>query len=49
MGGRPTLSQAKSWHPDSLRQAADAWDAAAMDIRREFDVVVQGMHDTHDF
>jgi hypothetical protein len=46
---RPTLSEAKSWRPDSLRQAADAWDAAAMDVHREFDVVVQGMHDTHDF
>jgi len=49
MGGRPTVSQAKSWRPDSLRQAADAWDAAASDTQREFDVVVQGMHDTHDF
>jgi len=43
------VSQAKSWRPDSLRQAADAWDAAASDTQREFDVVVQGMHDTHDF
>ncbi len=49
MGGRPTVSQAKSWTPDSLRQAADAWDAAATDTRREFDVVVQGLRDTHDF
>lgn len=49
MGGRPTLSQAKSWRPDSLRQAADAWDAAASDTKREFDVVVQGIGETHDF
>jgi hypothetical protein len=46
---RPTVSQATSWRPDSLRQAADAWDAAAADVRREFDVVVKGVHDTHDF
>jgi Alpha/beta hydrolase len=49
MGGKPTLSQATSWRPDSLRQAADAWDAAATDVRREFDVVVQGVGNTHDF
>lgn len=46
---RPTVSQAKSWRPDSLREAADAWDGAAADARREFDIVVQGVHDTHDF
>ncbi|MGE5696707.1 MAG: alpha/beta hydrolase [Candidatus Sericytochromatia bacterium] len=49
MGGRATLSQAKSWNPDSLRHAADAWDAAASDTKREFDVVVQGVDETHDF
>ncbi len=49
MGGEPTLSQAQSWRPDSLRQAADAWDAAATDIHREFDVVVRGVQETQDF
>lgn len=46
---RPTISQAQSWQPDSLRQAADTWDAAATDVRREFDVVVQGVQGTQDF
>src|SRR5262245_23823922 len=49
MGGRPTLTQAQSWDPDSLRQAADAWDAAAADVHREFDVVVRGVQETQDF
>jgi uncharacterized protein YukE len=46
---RPTVSEATAWRPDSLRQAADAWDAAATDTRAEFDIVVQGVQDTHDF
>ncbi|HZQ33133.1 MAG TPA: alpha/beta hydrolase [Mycobacterium sp.] len=46
---RPTISQAQSWQPDSLREAADAWDAAAGDAHREFDVVVRGVQDTRDF
>jgi hypothetical protein len=49
MGGKPTISQARSWQPDSLRQAADTWDGAATDVRREFDVVVQGVQRTQDF
>jgi Alpha/beta hydrolase len=46
---RPTVSQAQSWRPDSLREAADAWDAAAADAHREFDIVVNGVQETHDF
>lgn len=49
MGGRPTLSQAESWRPDSLRQAADAWDAAASDVHHEFDIAVLGVQETQDF
>jgi hypothetical protein len=49
MGERPTISQAQSWRPDSLRHAADAWDTSAADIRREFDVVVRGVQGTQDF
>ena len=30
---RPTVSQARRWHPESLRELADAWDAAAGRVR----------------
>src|SRR2546423_13849515 len=39
---RPTLAQAQTWQPDSLRPAADAWDAAAADAHREVDIGVRG-------
>jgi hypothetical protein len=48
-GNRPTVSQAEAWQPDSLRAAADAWDAASTDIAREFDVIVQGVQASEDF
>ncbi len=51
MGGatRPTLSDAQAWQPDSLRQAADAWEIAAADIHAEVGVSVSGVTSTRDF
>lgn len=46
---RPTISQARQWQPDSLGAAADAWDGAASDLSREFDVAVAGLQTERDF
>ena len=46
---RPTVAQAEAWRPDSLRLAADAWDAAAVDLRARVDAVVHGIDGSHDF
>ena len=46
---RPTVAQAEAWRPDSLRLAADAWDAAAVDLRARVDAVARGIDGSHDF
>jgi hypothetical protein len=45
MGGvtRPTVSDAQAWQPNSLREAAVSWQAAATDIHADVDVAVQGV------
>lgn len=48
-GGRPTVSQAEAWRPDSLRAAADSWYAAATDLHARVDVAVQGVEASHEF
>ena len=32
---RPTVSQARAWRPEALREVADAWDAAAGRVQAE--------------
>ncbi|OBI74162.1 alpha/beta hydrolase [Mycobacterium sp. E740] len=50
MGGeRPTVSQAQAWRPDSLREAADQFYAAATDVHVTLDVAVQGVGASHEF
>lgn len=51
MGGgtRPTVSEAKAWQPDSLREAAERWRAAATDIHARVDIAVRGVESTRDF
>ncbi len=46
---RPTVSQAEAWRPDALREAADSWYAAAMEVHTEIDVAVAGVESSHDF
>jgi Alpha/beta hydrolase len=46
---RPTVSQAEAWRPDSLREAADSWYAAAMNVHTEIDIAVAGVESSHDF
>lgn len=46
---RPTVTQAEGWRPESLRDAADAWDVAATDLRDMVAIAVAGVTDTHDF
>ncbi|MCW2689786.1 MAG: hypothetical protein JWR37_4676 [Mycobacterium sp.] len=46
---RPTVSQADSWRPDSLRDAADAWDHAAGNLQARVDVLVAGVSASRDF
>ncbi len=48
-GSRPTVSEAQAWQPDSLRAAADAWDAAATDVHAEVAIAVRGVEDTREF
>src|SRR5258708_20944768 len=48
-GSRPTVSVAQAWQPDSLRAAADAWDAAATDVHAEVAIAVHGVEDTREF
>ncbi|MCV7192966.1 alpha/beta hydrolase [Mycolicibacterium brumae] len=46
---RPTVSQARGWQPDSLLDAARAWDTAAADTHREVAVAVRGVDSSGDF
>ncbi len=46
---RPTVTQADAWRPDSLRQTADDWDAAATDLQAQFDAVARGIDGSRDF
>src|SRR6478672_2000765 len=50
MGGvtRPTVSDAQAWQPNSLREAADSWQAAARDVHADIEVAVQGVASTHE-
>ena len=45
MGGltRPTVSDAQAWQPNSLREAADSWQAAATDVHADIEIAVQGV------
>ncbi|MCV7299104.1 alpha/beta hydrolase [Mycobacterium barrassiae] len=45
MGGgtRPTVSEAQAWQPDSLRDAALSWQAAATDMHAHIAMTVQGV------
>ncbi len=40
---RPTVSDAQAWQPDSLREAAVSWQAAATDIHADIEIAVQGV------
>ena len=40
---RPTVSDAQAWQPDSLREAAVSWQAAATDVHADIELVVQGV------
>ncbi|WP_006245292.1 alpha/beta hydrolase [Mycolicibacterium tusciae] len=40
---RPTVSDAQAWQPDSLRDAAVSWRAAATDIHADIEFAVQGV------
>ena len=46
---RPSVSQAQRWRPDSLREAADAWDGAAYGLQVQVDVIVRGVQGSRDF
>jgi len=46
---RPTLAQAEAWRPDSLREAAATWYAAAADVHARVEVAVEGVAATHEF
>jgi hypothetical protein len=46
---RATVAQAERWRPDSLREAADAWEFAATDIHASVAVAVDGVGSTHEF
>ena len=46
---RPTVTQALAWSPASLRAAADAWDAAAADLRAAVAVAVDGVTGSREF
>jgi hypothetical protein len=50
MGGgtRPTVSDAQAWQPNSLREAAVSWQAAATDVHADVDVAVQGVAATRE-
>ena len=40
---RPTVAQAEGWQPDSLRDTADRWDAAATDLATRVDAVARAI------
>ena len=46
---RPTLTDAERWTPDALREAADAWDAAAADVHAGVEIAVQGVDASREF
>ncbi|MGH3678457.1 MAG: alpha/beta hydrolase [Mycobacterium sp.] len=46
---RPTVAQAQAWRPESLRQLADAWDAAAIDLQARVEVVARDVDESRDF
>ena len=46
---RPTVTQAEAWRPDALRQLADAWDAAARQMRAHVDSVGRDVNRSRDF
>ena len=50
MGGvtRPTVSDAQAWQPNSLREAADSWQAAATDVHADIEIAVQGVVSTRE-
>ncbi len=50
MGGvtRPTVSDAQAWQPDSLREAALSWQAAATDVHADIEIAVQGVAATRE-
>jgi hypothetical protein len=41
------VSEAQAWQPDSLREAAQSWQAAAMDMHAHIAMTVQGVTDAH--
>ena len=45
---RPTVSQAEAWRPDTLREFADAWYAAATDVHAQIDMAVHRVESTRD-
>ncbi|MDT5323907.1 MAG: hypothetical protein QOF25_1059, partial [Mycobacterium sp.] len=45
----PTVTQAQAWRPDSLREAADAWDRAASDLRAHVGAVVRVVDSSSNF
>jgi hypothetical protein len=40
---RPTVTQAEAWRPESLRDVAEAWDRAALDLQAIVDAVLRGV------
>ncbi len=46
---RPTVADAERWTPDALREAADAWDAAATDVHAQVEIAVQGVDASREF
>ena len=45
---RPTVSDAQAWQPNSLREAAGSWQAAARDVHADIEVAVQGVATTQE-
>jgi hypothetical protein len=43
------VSQAEAWRPDSLREAAERWYAAATDVHAGVEIAVDGVAGTRDF
>jgi hypothetical protein len=43
------VAQAEAWRPDSLREAAERWYAAATDVHASVEIAVQGVAATHEF
>lgn len=49
MSATPTVTEARAWSPDSLTDAADGWDLAAVNLQTQVDGVVVGVDSTVDF